>query len=795
MSTIGFTAGGIDVSQIVAGLMEVERQPIARLQDRSAMAKLQSDAVGRLRNSFEGLKSMAAALLAPGGFAKFSSSVSAPSIVSVSTTSSALPGSISFTVDRLARAHGVRTVGTVASSTSLVTTASSLAVSTTARRIGASSVSADSSVAVGKYTVSVTQATAGAVRSGSSSLAGSTVITASNNTLEIDVDGVTRNVTIAAGTYDATGLAAAVQAGLDAVGAGVGTSLDASGRLVLTSTHEGSAATLQVSGGTALADLRLAVDAVAVTGVDGTVQIGTNPPVTVTSAGTGDTIAVATGSGDLTLTLTGGLRAGDATVAVVSTGDRSLAAVASAINSANVGASAAAVKLSDGAWLLQLNAASTGSANAIAIDPNGLDLAGGFVQTSAAQDARITIGSGPGAYSVSASGNTFTNVLPGVSFTALAESTLPVTVNVARNDSATADAVEALIGNISKVLAEINLQVKYDTVAKKSSPLSGDATIRGLPAVLRSALTSLVPGGSVTLAGSVGISTQRDGTLKFDRSAFLAALQADPNGVERLFARGGTAAGSATFASATDKTIAGSYAVEVTTAATRAASAEELIGGSPSGQVIGVRIGSVTATYTATPGATAAEIASGLNTAMNAAGLAINAELGPGGGIVLRAVGYGASGSFETDIAGSWTEHLGTDVVGTIDGKPAVGVGNRLSLLDTDTSLARGLAITVAEGVTGTVGPVDYEPGIAARLVSLVTKLTGTGGGLVTSASSFDSKIKSYNEQIARFEDRLILKETQLRRQWSAVQGMLSSLQTQGDWLANQIKGLQSRSD
>src|SRR6187399_1729335 len=100
MSTIGFTAGGIDVSQIVSGLMDVERQPITRLQDKSATAKLQSDAVGRLRSSFEGLKSMAAALLAPSGFSKFSSNVSAPSIVGVSTTSSALAGSISFTVDR-----------------------------------------------------------------------------------------------------------------------------------------------------------------------------------------------------------------------------------------------------------------------------------------------------------------------------------------------------------------------------------------------------------------------------------------------------------------------------------------------------------------------------------------------------------------------------------------------------------------------------------------------------------------------------------------------------------------------
>ncbi len=93
------------------------------------------------------------------------------------------------------------------------------------------------------------------------------------------------------------------------------------------------------------------------------------------------------------------------------TGDRSLASVAAAINGANAGANAAAIKVADGAWILQLSSSRSGTDNAMALDATVFAGVGGLLQTSGAQDAQITIGTGPGAYSVAASGNTFTDVL------------------------------------------------------------------------------------------------------------------------------------------------------------------------------------------------------------------------------------------------------------------------------------------------------------------------------------------------------------------------------------------------
>jgi flagellar hook-associated protein 2 len=786
---VSFTAGGIDVESIVQGLMQVERQPINMLQTRQAKAQLQNDALSRLRSSLDSLKSMAASVVT-NGVGKLSSTVSAPSAVTASLSPFARAGSVTFTVDQLARAHGLRSATTVASSSSVITSAATFALSTNAVAVGISSVQAGPGVAPGSYTVSVLQATAGATRTGTAPLAASTLIDGTNNTLNLELDGVATPVTIASGTYDAASLLGAVQTAIDAAGGGATAALDATGRLRLTTTHEGSAASLQVTGGSALASLHLAVDGSATTGVDGSIQIGTEPAVTVTSAGTGATVSVDAGAGNIDVKLDGGLRVGDAKVVVVSTGDRSLASVAAAINGANAGANAAAIKIADGAWILQLSSSKSGTDNAMALDATAFAGVGGLLQTSGAQDAKITIGTGPGAYSVVASGNSFTDVLSGVTLTAVTESATPVTVSVSRNDSATADGVGQLIAAANSLLADIKLQSSYNAATKKASPLTTDASVRRLAEEVRATITSIVGTGETRLAATVGITTDRAGQLVFDRAKFITALGADPGGVERLFGRGGTSTGPATFAVATDVTIAGTYGVVVTTAAQRAGTGEILVGGSALGQEIGVRIGSVTATFVAAPGATAADIVAGLNEALAASGLKVNAEATAGGGISLTAVGFGAAGSFETNLdvgaAGPWQANTGTDVAGTIDGKTAIGDGQRLRLLDTDTSPARGLGINVAEGALGSLPDVTYEPGIAARLVSLAVARTGEHGALTSSRTTYDSRIASFTEQIERFESRLVAREANMRRQWTAVQTLLSSLQNQGDWLSSQ---------
>ncbi len=785
--------GGIDADQIVSQLMQIEARPLVALQARKDDAKAASDAIGRIRSKIDAFRLAADRLSLFTSFDRYSASVTDESAIAAKVTGSASASSLAFTVDQLAQAHGLRSVGTVASGGVTVTADSLLAVASGTRTIGIGTVRAGAGLAAGSLTVAVTQASAAASSSGTAALQTSTVIDATNSSLDLTVNGTARTVTIASGTYDPAALVSAVQAALDASGGGVVASLDGDGSIEISTAREGSAATLQITGGNALGTLALGVDASTRIGVDGVIDIG-GTTTTISSAEPGAALALDTGSGTLDITFSGGLRVGEADVEVVSTGDRSLTDVAAAITRANAGVSAAAVRVGTGAWRLQLSAGATGDDGAISIDGSVFSGLGGMVESSAARNAQITIGSGPGAYQVQASGNTFIDVVPGVTLTAKQVTTAPVTVSVGRDDAALADDVEKMIVTVNELLADIKVQTRADPKAGTSGPLAGNATIRRLADQIRDAVAGQVTGLSTSLPSSVGIERDRNGTITFDRERFLAAVADDPSGVARLFSRGGTETGNAVFAVANGSTIRGSYAVEVTTAATRATSALLFDGGASTAQRVGVRVGTVTATLDVQPGQTAAQIVSDLNTALAEAGLSAVAEV-DGTGVRVRAGAWGLAGNFDlnTDVlgAGTWDSLAGTDVQGTIDGVAATGTGRRLQLASSAGSPAAGLGVDVAAGVTGAIGTVDYLPGIAARVVEVTTSLTRAETGLITSAKAFaEGRIDDFDDQIARLEDRLIIRETNMRRQWANLQTLLSGLQNQGSWLSGQLSSL-----
>lgn len=785
-NSVGFNAGGIDVSAIVSGLMGAERLPGEKMRSRQAEVKLKSDAMGRLRNSLESLRTAASGLVTK-GVNRLSSSVSNASAVSATVGATAAASTASFTVDQLAVSHSARTATPVASATSVVTTSARLAVSNTAARLGVSTASFDDGVTAGKYTLEVTQASAAARWTGAATSAESTVITGSNNSLQVWVNGTSRSVTLAAGAYSRSQLATAVQT---ALGSDVSVSADATtGALSVATTREGSSATLGIIGGSALTSLGLSAGASFVTGTDGKFRVGTGAEVTVTSTGGGGTYSAAAAGGNLSISVDSGLRVGTATVAAVDTGDRSLAAVAAAVNTAGAGVSAGAVKQSDSSWFLQLASSASGTNGTLTIGGAGLQLS----TLSAAQDAKITLGSGANALSVSSSTNTFSDVMPGTSLTVQAITTTPVTVSVSRDENATADAIQALLTAANSVIGEVQMQTKFDPTTKRGSPLTGNATVRGLVEKVRSAVNDAVSGAAYSSAGGVGITTARDGTLNFDRTVFLNALRSNTADVERVFGRGGTSTGIAQFATATDATVPGSYNVDVTTAPTKARVTDLLAGLPNTGRVVGVRMGSVVATANIPANATPEAVASALSTSMASAGLNLTAGV-TGGAVTVTANAFGTAGNFDVNLdvsgSGTWSASAGVDVQGTIDGQVAVGLGQTLSLSTTSTSNAKGLAVNITEGQTGSAVPVAYAPGIAARLVSTITALTATAGDFTSSLASYDKQYADFTTKIDKFDERMITKEDMLRRQWSRVQASLAGLQNQQTWLKNQTAAM-----
>lgn len=780
---------GIDADQIVSSLMQIERRPLSQLTTRKDAATTASQAIDRMRSNVDAFRLAAAKVSSVSAFDRFTASVSASDVLSASVSASATAGSLSMTVDRLAQAHGLRSTGTVSASSAPVTVAANIAVATGVSKLGIGIVRSGAGLGVGKVDLKVTQESLPPGNVGIAPLGDTSLIDGSNNTIELNVNGTARTATIAAGTYDRAGLAAAVDASL--AGSGATAALDSSGALAITTSREGSAATLQITGGTALASLNLGTDATAQSGTDAKITAN-GVETTLTSIEAGGTTSLDTGAGNLDVTFSGGLRLGERAVQVVSTGDRSLAGVAAAITGAGAGISAAAVRVGDNAWRLQLTSVTTGQDGRLAIDAGvfngGL---GGLVESSAAQNAQITIGTGPGAYSVEASGNTFDNLMTGVSLTAKTVSTTPVNVQVGRNNDAVAADVSAMVSAANTLLADIKVQTRYDVANRTSGPLAANSTIRRLADQVRQAIAGPLDGSSTP--ASIGIQLTRDGSFTFDRAAFLTAASNDPGSVAQFLARGGTSTGPVQFAGADGNTVRGSYDVDVTTPATRATSAMVFDGGAAADTRVGIRIGSVTVNYDVSSGQTASQIIDGLNSAIGRAGLKAVAEV-DGTGLVVRSTTWGTSGNFElnTDVtgAGTWDALTGTDVAGTINGLAATGAGQTLSLTTVGGNPAAGLSVTVT-GTTPGVTTVEYRPGAAARVVELANALTRPETGTLTGAKDFaDRRVKDFNDQISRLEDRLSVRELNFRRQYSNLQTMISGLQTQGNWLSGQLANL-----
>ncbi len=225
------------------------------------------------------------------------------------------------------------------------------------------------------------------------------------------------------------------------------------------------------------------------------------------------------------------------TIAAADYGTGSLAEVAAAINAADAGVAATTVQVSPGNYRLQLTSEDSGVAGTFTIDGGGLAAAlGAFGIVAQGADATITVGTGPGAYEITAPSNTFDDVMPGISFTAVSTGT--ATIAVANDPEAMADAVEALVTAMNEAQTFVADRSTYDASTGRGGAFLGESMPSRLRTDLQNALIDPVAGSDL-VGGSVGITTDRYGAFSFDRAAFLAAYADDPAAVESFFGANG----------------------------------------------------------------------------------------------------------------------------------------------------------------------------------------------------------------------------------------------------------------
>jgi flagellar hook-associated protein 2 len=210
-----------------------------------------------------------------------------------------------------------------------------------------------------------------------------------------------------------------------------------------------------------------------------------------------------------------------------------LAQAVTAINDKKLGVQAAAVRVADGTYRLQITAAATGAANAFALrSDTETDLDGNvgsaFTSTSTAQDATIDLGGGVVATSAT---NTFSDLLGGVAVTVSKHEADPITVTVAQDADGVASKVQALVDAVNAALNTVKTYTNNDKGS--TAALKGDYNLTSLSGKLLQAVADAV--GADGSPVKVGLQLSKDGkTVVFDKAKFTTALKDTPELATRM---------------------------------------------------------------------------------------------------------------------------------------------------------------------------------------------------------------------------------------------------------------------
>ena len=455
---------------------------------------------------------------------------------------------------------------------------------------------------------------------------------------------------------------------------------------------------------------------------------------------------------------------------------------------------------------LVFSSLTTGAAGSLLVGQGGLSPAvvtalGSMTELTAAQDARIELGTT--GLMIDRATNNISDVFDGVSLQLQrADPATDVTVSVKRDTESIVTAVKDWVNAMNGALATIDAKSAYAESAAARGPLLGDSSARTARDSLLSFATSIDGSGTLRNLAQVGVTLDAKGRFAIDEATLQAELGRDPAAVSALFSRSGSSStGAVEYVSSGDRTLAGTYAIAITQASAPAQLTGAAFGTLGADETVDVRLGSVTASVTLRAGDDVDAVVSAFNSAFLAHNMGVVAE-NAGGALRLRSVDHGsnvalsvrssrAAGADSTGMggaaAGTYYDYTGVDVAGTIDGVAATGSGQ---VLTANTGAADQLQVRVLSNTIGSLGTLTYSPGRAGQLI----KALGADGSLAQPVESAQENIgaikKSYQSDIERYEQRVLMVEQRYRRQFAQLEALLGQLRAQGSRLSASINSL-----
>lgn len=531
------------------------------------------------------------------------------------------------------------------------------------------------------------------------------------------------------------------------------------------------------------------------------------------------------------------IRIGSQTAAeiTIDSSNNTLTGLADAINFANVGVNAGVVQDASSGYRLILTSTRTGTDNQITIDNQLSASTGGAVRpefdfdnpVQQATDASVTLGSGPGAITVTSSTNTVSNLINGVTLNLLdanPDQTISITVN-ADTEKATS-AVKDFVNAYNSILDFIDSQTKYDTESDIAGVLQGDYSAINIRRQLQSAMQNIVPGVSskANRLSVLGIVTGNDGRLTINETQLQSVISGTVEGItssdlRRLFAMDGQSTnGNITFLFAGSKTRESTtpYQVNITTAAERATitganSVSEITVIDETNDTLKLNLDGTETTISLVRGSysreqLAQQVESAINGSRDLVGRAVSVGITPDNKLSITSDSYGAS-SRVTIYASSAVSALGfnggesdigVDVAGhfVVNGviEEATGSGRTLTGKEgnahTDGLQVR-VTLTPAQIGVSSEGSITITRGVASRLNAVIDKLMDSQRGTLTTLNdSFQRQLASLQATMEKQQARFDRQKDQLTARFIAMESALQQLQSTSSMLGAQLQSI-----
>ncbi len=503
----------------------------------------------------------------------------------------------------------------------------------------------------------------------------------------------------------------------------------------------------------------------------------------------------------------------------VDSSNNSLQGIRDAINAAKIGVTATLINDgSDTPYRLVFSSDSQGVSNSMKVSVSGDAAVGSLLahdpagtqnlyQTVAAQNANFKLNG----VAVTKTSNSVSDVLEGVTLNLNKVTSSPATLTVARDTASVSNSISGFVKAYNDLTTTLKNVSGYDAASKRGAILQGDSTVRSLQTQLRGILGTSVTGtpGNLTTLSSIGITFQKDGSLAVDQTRLNDAMTNRFDEIASLFASVGKSTDSlVSFNSAASSTKAGSYAVNVTQIAKQGKSVGSTAITTPQAIVAGnndtldLVVNGISVSVTLAPGtystaqALATELQAKINGATALSDMGVSVAIAENAGtLTLTSVNYGSTSS--VSITGGTaasalgldadTPTAGVDVAGSIGGASATGSGQLLSAISGD---ALGMGILINGGTLGDRGMLNYSQGYATILSNWSTAVLASDSIIAARTEGIGRSITDIEKRRADLEARLVNIEKRYRAQFSALDTMLSSMNSTSSFLTQQLANL-----